>query len=61
MLKTLYQEKTMTERTVPYNENATCDYCCKLGAWDFLGDFICQECIERIKDEWVVEELGEDE
>jgi len=47
-------------RDVPFDENAMCDICGKLGAFDFMGDFFCSECIEkhRLVD---VPELDEDE
>ena len=37
----------MSDRTVPYEENTKCDICGKLGVFDFMGDYICQECIDK--------------
>jgi hypothetical protein len=35
----------MSDRTVPYDENAICDNCGKKGAHDFMGDYLCDDCI----------------
>ena len=35
-------------RDVPFDEKATCDYCGKLGVYDFMGDLLCPECAEKI-------------
>jgi hypothetical protein len=37
------------DRTVPFDEKEKCDICGKMGAWDFMGDFICPECLEELK------------
>lgn len=34
-------------RTVPFDETEKCDNCGKDGAFDFMGDFICGECIKK--------------
>ena len=34
------------DRTVPYDENEICDICGKKGAFDFMGDCICEECLQ---------------
>lgn len=36
----------MGDRDVPFDEFAVCDNCGKIGAFDFMGDFYCKECIE---------------
>ena len=39
-------------RDIPFDENEICDCCGKKGAFDFMGDLICEECLEKIpKDE----------
>ena len=43
-------------REVPFGANKACDECGKLGAYDFMGDCYCPECVERL-----VREAGEDE
>ena len=46
-------------RDVPYDENEKCDICGKKGAFDFMGDFICENCISKCidsEDELVCEE-----
>ncbi len=35
-------------REVPYDTKAICDDCGKEGAFDFMGDFICEECLKKI-------------
>jgi len=37
------------EREVEYEEGITCDICGKKGAFDFYGDFICDDCIKEMK------------
>ena len=32
------------DRTVPYDKNAKCDECNKKGAYDFMGDYLCEKC-----------------
>lgn len=32
-------------REVPWTEDAHCDVCGQLGAYDFMGDYICHKCI----------------
>ena len=32
-------------RDVPYENNETCDNCGQKGAFDFMGDYYCQECL----------------
>lgn len=36
-------------RDVPYIEDEVCDLCGKTGAYDFMGDCICQECINDMQ------------
>jgi hypothetical protein len=31
-------------RDVPYEDDAICDICGKKGAFDFMGDYICENC-----------------
>jgi hypothetical protein len=38
-------------RDVPFDENATCDVCAKTGAFDFMGDFICSWCLEKVSED----------
>lgn len=33
-------------REVPYSENEICDVCGKKGAYDFMGDLICDDCYD---------------
>jgi len=34
-------------RTVPFDYTLKCDACGKEGAYDFMGDYLCQECWEK--------------
>lgn len=34
----------MSDRTVPFDNKSICDICGKLGAYDFMGDFLCPKC-----------------
>jgi len=36
-------------REVPYDDNLKCDLCHKQGAYDFMGDFICADCMDIYK------------
>lgn len=31
-------------REVPFDEEAICDSCGERGAWDFMGDYLCDKC-----------------
>jgi len=33
-------------REIPYDLEAICDCCGHKGAFDFMGDFICEECLK---------------
>jgi len=35
----------MSSRKIPFDENEKCDNCGKDGAFDFMGDFICGDCL----------------
>ena len=37
----------MSDRTVPFDDEAICDICGKVGAYDFMGDLLCPECAEK--------------
>lgn len=39
------------DRTIPYDENAICDDCGHKGAYDFMGDFLCDECTAKAFDD----------
>ncbi len=34
-------------RDVQFDENAVCDECGVLGAFDFMGDFVCPKCLSE--------------
>jgi len=33
-------------REVPFKPNMPCDVCGELGAYDFMGDCICSDCLK---------------
>lgn len=37
----------MSDRTVPYNKQAKCDGCGAVGAYDFMGDYVCSGCMDK--------------
>jgi len=36
-------------RWIPFDPDMRCDICNRLGAYDFMGDYICQECLINIE------------
>jgi len=34
------------DRDYPYDDFALCDICGKVGAFDIMSDYLCEECIE---------------
>lgn len=36
-------------REIPFDKKEKCDTCGKLGAFDFMGDFICGDCLKPKK------------
>ena len=38
-------------RTIPFDKQAECDVCHRLGAYDFMGDFVCPACYDKDVDE----------
>lgn len=37
-------------REVPWAEDAHCDVCGQLGAYDFMGDYVCGKCLHLGED-----------
>jgi len=33
-------------REVPFKKTAICDECGETGAYDFMGDYLCQDCAD---------------
>ena len=52
-------------REVKFDKNAICDNCGAIGAYDFMGDYLCEKCAEsdRYKHqvERIVRQLPENE
>lgn len=38
-------------RDIPFDPDLVCDECGKLGAYDFMGDYLCSECFESEEQE----------
>lgn len=36
----------MGNRTVPFDKECKCDVCGQSGAYDFMGDYICSDCLD---------------
>lgn len=36
------------DRTIPFDIDATCDECGKKGAYDFMGDYLCDRCASKV-------------
>lgn len=39
-------------REVPFKPDAVCDECGEKGAYDFMGDCFCQECLDRDREQF---------
>ena len=39
-------DNKMGDRQVPFKKDAICDCCGKAGAFDFMGDLLCDECAD---------------
>ena len=37
------------DRDVPYDNKLKCDICGKPGAFDFMGDYYCHDCVTGCK------------
>lgn len=38
----------MGSRTIPFEVDLECDLCGKKGAYDFMGDALCEECATKV-------------
>ena len=36
------------DRTIPFDKEEICDICGGIGAFDFMGDFLCAECVAKL-------------
>lgn len=46
-------------REIHFEANETCDRCGDLGAWDFMGDYFCRECVndlQKVQDSLLTDE-----
>ena len=44
-------------REVKFDKNAICDNCGAIGAFDFMGDYLCEKCAESNKSNRQVERM----
>lgn len=35
------------DRTIPFEPDFRCDICNAIGAYDFMGDYICPKCLSE--------------
>jgi len=38
-------------RDVPFDKDAICDGCGAKGAFDFMGDYLCVDCMPQFEDD----------
>jgi hypothetical protein len=48
-------------REVPFDESAICDECNAVGAYDFMGDILCEKCADLMSDELFEDDYEEGE
>lgn len=36
-------------REVPFDVDERCDECNQIGAFDFMGDYICADCLKKME------------
>jgi len=48
----------MGNREVPYEKYAECNSCGKLGAHDFMGDYLCDACLGYTESDNVIPKVG---
>jgi hypothetical protein len=48
-------------RLVPFDSEEKCDFCDNIGAYDFMGDFLCIECYQDMMDAQGEDDLDDDE
>lgn len=46
-------------RSVPFDIDEKCDRCGAVGAWDFMGDMLCQTCLEKAELRKEIWDIGE--
>ena len=37
------------DRTIQFEEEEFCDECGKKGAFDLMGDYLCHECLRKLR------------
>jgi len=48
--ESMAQKVVEVSRDVPYDPDEICDICGKKGAFDFMGDLICLDCLQKDKE-----------
>lgn len=46
----------LMDREVQYYMNEICDICGEKGAYDFMGDYICKNCVQE--DYYLIDDSG---
>ncbi len=47
---TIFRKEKDMDREVKYDKDLACDCCGEKGAYDFMGDCICNECVIPLDD-----------
>ena len=50
----------MGSREAPYDKDKECDVCGKMGAHDFMGDYLCNDCVTYTDPDSVIQKVGLD-
>jgi hypothetical protein len=56
----LLQGRGRMSRDIAFEEDAICDGCGAAGAFDFMGDFLCEKCLLQMADEEDIEEWDDE-
>lgn len=46
-------------RRFEFEQDAICESCGAIGAWDFYGDILCNACVDLDEEEEIDDEHGE--
>ena len=50
----------MGSREAPYDKHIECDSCGKEGAYEFMGDYLCDDCVGYTEPDNVIQKVGLD-
>ena len=59
-LPIMYEKEKRMSRDIPYDPELQCDNCDTIGAYDFMGDYLCENCMDfHVEEEYVYDEDDE--